>query len=197
MNFAYLARLFLSLQKINPYDMFKTFLFSLISSLIMTNNEKPIATYSMHVEGKDIVITDIIYIMNDDDNDNIDIIACTENKGELHKIGCPNSITATGCDVVKSSIYNKKGEVISQFCSDSYIIGCFLLEEVLKHNPKLAKDLEELPYAFAIIRNFTGDITFTIKEEKVFDEKMPILNIRGKGNINFHSDYEPGYFDED
>ncbi len=57
--------------------------------------------------------------------------------------------------------------------------------------------MEELPYAFAIIRNFTGDITFTIKEEKVYDEKMPILNIRGKGNINFHSDYEPGYFDED
>ena len=39
----------------------------------MTNNEKPIATYSMHVEGKDIVITDIIYIMNDDDNDNMTV----------------------------------------------------------------------------------------------------------------------------
>ena len=51
-NFVFLARLFLSSQKINPYDMFKTFLFSLINSLIMTNNEKPIATYSMHVEGK-------------------------------------------------------------------------------------------------------------------------------------------------
>ena len=75
----------------------------------MTNNEKPIATYSMHVEGKDIVITDIIYIMNDDDNDNIDIIACTENKGELHKIGCPNSITAKGINAhISTSCISKR-----------------------------------------------------------------------------------------
>ena len=56
-----------------------------------------------------------------------------------------------------------------------FSIGCFLLEEVLNHNPKVAKDIEELSYCFAIFKNFTGTITFTIKEEKYYSERLPIV----------------------
>ena len=121
----------------------------------------------------------------------IDISKCTDNSEDLNKIECPNSITATGCDVNKDTFYNNQGDVINEFRSDSYVIGCFLLEEVLNHNPKVAKDIEELSYCFAIFKNFTGTVTFTIKEEKYYRERLPILNIRGEGNINFHSDYDP------
>jgi len=157
----------------------------------MDSCDKTLATYSMDVEGKDILITDVIYILKYEDADVIDLIQCTDNSEDLNKIGCPNSITAMGSDVYKSSFYNDKGEVIGEFCSDSYVIGCFLLEEVLKYNPTVAEDIEDRGYCFAIFKNFTGTITFTIKEERYYRERLPVLNIRGEGNINFHSDYDP------
>ena len=177
--------------------MFRLLITSLILLITMNSCDKTLATYSMKVEGKDIIITDLIYIMRDEDDDIIDINKCTDNSEDLNKIGCPNSITAMGCDVNKETFYNDNGDVINEFCSDSYTIGCFLLEEVLNHNPKVAKDIEELSYCFAIFKHFTGTITFTIKEEKYYSERLPILNIRGEGNINFHSDYEPGWEEDE
>ena len=171
--------------------MFRLLITSLILLITMNSCDKTLATYSMKVEDKDIIITDLIYIMRDEDGDIIDINKCTDNIEDLNKIECPNSITATGCDVNKDTFYNNQGDVINEFRSDSYVIGCFLLEEVLNHNPKVAKDIEERSYCFAIFKNFTGTITFTIKEEKYYSERLPILNIRGEGNINFHSDYDP------
>lgn len=143
----------------------------------------------MYVDGKDIVITDIIYIQGAEDD--FDIIECATNEGNLDKIGCPNSISATGCDVVKETLYDDNGEVIAEFCTDSYVVGCFLLEEILKYNPGLKEDMEKYSHAFAIIRDFKGTVTFSIQEEDYYQEKLPILNIIGKGNINFHSDYSP------
>lgn len=151
----------------------------------------------MHVEGKDIVITDIIYIMNDADDEIIDIGECATNNGSLNKIGLNNCITASGCEVIKSTVYNTKKEVIGQFCSDSNVVGCFLLEEIIAHKPSLADEIKEQPHAYALIPNFTGDVTFTIRKEKYYDEKLPLLNIKGKGNINFYTDFEPGWDEEE
>ena len=117
----------------------------------MNSCDKTLAKYSMNIEGKDLLITNVIYIMKETDEWDE---GYTKNKN-LDKI------------------------------------GCFLLEEVLKHNPSVAEDMEKNRHAFAIIRNFTGTVTFTVKEEKYYSERLPILNIRGEGNINFHSDYEP------
>ena len=175
--------------------MFRLLITSLILLITMNSCDKTLASYSMKVEGKDIVITDVVYIMAD--GNDIDLLKCRRNEGNLERIGLPNSITACGCDVNKQTFYNDEGDVINEFCSDSYVIGCFLLEEVLNHNPKVAKDIEELSYCFAIFKNFTGTITFTIKEEKYYSERLPILNIRGEGNINFHSDYEPGWEEDE
>jgi hypothetical protein len=80
----------------------------------------------MKVEDKDIIITDLIYIMRDEDGDIIDINKCTDNSEDLNKIGCPNSITAMGCDVNKETFYNDNGDVINEFCSDSYTIGDYI-----------------------------------------------------------------------
>lgn len=131
--------------------MFRLLITSLILLITMNSCDKTLAKYSMNVEGKDLLITDVIYIMKETDEWDE---GYTKNKN-LDKI------------------------------------GCFLLEEVLKHNPSVAEDIEKNRHAFAIIRNFTGTVTFTVKEEKYYSERLPILNIRGEGNINFHSDYEP------
>lgn len=155
----------------------------------MCSCNKPIATYSMSVEGKDIVITDVVYIMAD--GDDIDLLKCIRNEGDLGRLGLSNCITAKGCDVNKETIYNDNKEVIAEYCTDYYVVGCFLLEELLAYNPSLGQDMERNDHAYAIIRNFTGTVTFTIKEEKYYSERLPILNIRGEGNINFHSDYDP------
>ena len=131
--------------------MFRLLITSLILLITMNSCDKTLAKYSMNVEGKDLLITDVIYIMKETDEWDE---GYTKNKN-LDKI------------------------------------GCFLLEEVLKHNPSVAEDMEKNRHAFAIIRNFTGTVTFTVKEEKYYSERLPILNIRGEGNTNFHSDYEP------
>ena len=131
--------------------MFRLLITSLILLITMNSCDKTLAKYSMNVEGKDLLITDVIYIMKETDEWDE---GYTKNKN-LDKI------------------------------------GCFLLEEVLKHNPSVAEDMEKNRHAFAIIRNFTGTVTFTVKEEKYYSERLPILNIRGEGNINFHSDYDP------
>ena len=69
---------------------------------------------------------------------------------------------------------------------------------MLAYNPELPDRMKLYDdNAFAIIRDFTGTITFTIKEEKYYRERLPILNIRGEGNINFHSDYEPGWEEDE
>ena len=167
--------------------MLRLLITSLILLITMNSCDKTLAKYSMNVEGKDLLITDVIYIMKETDEWDE---GYTKNKN-LDKIGCHNCLCALGSDVTKETIYNNKKEVIEEFCSDSYVIGCFLLEEVLKHNPSVAEDMEKNRHAFAIIRNFTGTVTFTVKEEKYYSERLPILNIRGEGNINFHSDYEP------
>ena len=131
--------------------MLRLLITSLILLITMNSCDKTLAKYSMNVEGKDLLITDVIYIMKETDEWDE---GYTKNKN-LDKI------------------------------------GCFLLEEVLKHNPSVAEEMEKNRHAFAIIRNFTGTVTFTVKEEKYYSERLPILNIRGEGNINFHSDYEP------
>lgn len=51
--------------------------------------------------------------------------------------------------------------------------------------------MEKNDHAFAVIRNFTGTVTFTVNEERYYRERLPFLNIRGEGNINFHTDYDP------
>ena len=124
---------------------------TLILLIIMNSCDKTLATYSMIVEGKDLLITDLIYIMKVTDEWDDEY---TRNRN-LDKI------------------------------------GCFLLEEVLKHNPSVAEDMKKNDHAFAVIRNFTGTVTFTVNEERYYRERLPILNIRGEGNINFHTDYDP------
>ena len=187
--FVYLKTIFL-------HKMFRLLITSLILLITMNSCDKTLATYSMKVEGKDIVITDVVYIMAD--GNDIDLLKCRRNEGNLERIGLPNSITACGCDVNKETIYNDNGEIIAKYCTDYYVVGCFLLEELLAYNPELPDRMKLYDdNAFAIIRDFTGTVTFTIKEEKYYRERLPILNIRGEGNINFHSDYEPGWEEDE
>ena len=59
--------------------MFRLLITSLIILITMNSFDKTLAIYSMKVEGKDIIITDLIYIMTEEDDDIIDIDKCTDN----------------------------------------------------------------------------------------------------------------------
>ena len=68
---------------------------------------------------------------------------------------------------------------------DSYIVACLDLEEVLKTTPNLMDFIQTSP----VIKNFTGDITFTVASEYVeeYEEEYDVVTITGTGSKNFHS----------
>ena len=57
----------------------------------------------------------------------------------------------------------------------------------MKHNPDYAKEMEELPNSYLVIKGFTGDVVFETQKARYYDEVLPITTIIGKGSINFHS----------
>jgi len=71
--------------------------------------------------------------------------------------------------------------------TDSHLLGCFKLEDVLEYNPKYAEDMESYPDNQCVIRGFTGDVVFEIKDEQYYDEILPITTVIGVGTPGFHS----------
>ena len=67
--------------------MFRLLITSLILLITMNSCDKTLATYSMKVEGKDIVITDVVYIMAD--GNDIDLLNVEETKEILRELVCP------------------------------------------------------------------------------------------------------------
>ena len=79
------------------------------------------------------------------------------------------------CNVIEDS-----GEVLGTFTADAGLVGVFLLDEILEHNP----DFKEYtnPVCYTIIRNFDGDV------EIIEDVEMGSnVFVSGLGNINFQS----------
>ena len=70
-------------------------------------------------------------------------------------------------------------EVLGEFCADSGMVGVFLLDEVLKHNPSFNYHIER-PWTTTLIKDFDGDIQFIKKDEQT-------LIVKGIGNINFET----------
>ena len=67
-------------------------------------------------------------------------------------------------------------EPIGEFCADAGMVGVFLLDEVLKYNPKFDYHIER-PWTTTLIKDFDGEVYFKVKDETV--------RVIGKGNINF------------
>lgn len=91
--------------------------------------------------------------------------------------------------------YNKDTkEEIGSFCADAGLVGVFLLDEILKFNPKYNVKEEVERGSATLIKDFDGDIWDEVvqlalledqnEEDYYEDEEVRII---GKGNINFYT----------
>ena len=67
-------------------------------------------------------------------------------------------------------------EPIGKFCADAGMVGVFLLDEVLKYNPKFDYHTER-PWTTTLIKDFDGEVNIV--------EVNGEVQVIGKGNINF------------
>ena len=140
-----------------------------------------------HFDNTDIIFVDPCYFVKDEGTWEEYCEDFAKNKC-LEKLGCVQGICVSVGDVSPEVIADETtGAVIGELCTDSNVLGCFRLEDVLKHNPDYAEEMEELPNSYLVIKGFTGDVVFETQKARYYDEVLPITTIIGKGSINFHS----------
>ena len=131
----------------------------------------------------DIIITDPCYIISNDHDDD-DWERC-EYGDAMEELGLTNFLCAsTIYGDWSCTTYNEKNDdVLGRFCADAGLVGVFLLEEVLKYNPKY-DDIEKCPHAVTVIRDFHGEVEIACEVDEEDGEEVVV---RGTGNINFCS----------
>lgn len=67
---------------------------------------------------------------------------------------------------------------LGEFCADAGLVSVFLLDEVLKYNPKFDYHTNR-PWTTTLIKDFDGEIEITHRGEEV--------SVVGKGNVNFYT----------
>lgn len=88
-------------------------------------------------------------------------------------------------------------DILGRFCADAGKVSVFLLEEVLKYNPKFDYHINK-PHTTTLIKDFDGDIVITTVDVKPDpnDEEYETchcdyedreVRVIGKGNINFYT----------
>lgn len=165
-----------------PFLSFIAFV-SFIACSMLTNKK----TLSVHFDNTDIIFVDPCYFAKDDGvwEEYCEDFAINKN---LVKLGCKHSICYQVGDVYPDVLVNEDdGTILGEIGSDSYLVGCFELEDVLTYNPEYANEMEEYPNSFCLIKGFTGDVVFETKKARYYDENLPITTIIGRGSVNFHS----------
>ena len=84
----------------------------------------------------------------------------------------------------KQDALNLKVENIGHFCADAGLVGVFLLDEVMKYNPKY-KDITDAAHCVTLIKDFHGEISINIIHDDEYDEDE--VRVVGTGNINFET----------
>ena len=144
-------------------------------------------TLKVHFENDDIIFVDPCYFVKDNSTWEEYCEDFAKNK-KLDILGCNNSICVSIGDVYPDVLADETtGTVYGALCSDSSLLGCFKLEEVLNHNPDYAKEIEQSPDSCLVIKHYTGDVVFEIKKARYYDERLPMITIIGKGSTKFHS----------
>lgn len=144
----------------------------------------------MEVRGQDIIIVDPVYFCADTDfwEQHWQHFGNNELTGEM---GFSNALSFSVSDYQVTDIVDSKGDLAGSWCSDSNMVGCFLLDEVLRINPDFAKELE----CGMVIRNFSGQVRFHFEQKtspwtfygEEVEEDAVVLYIEGVGNISFRS----------
>lgn len=84
------------------------------------------------------------------------------------------------------------GVVLGHFCADAGLVSVFLLDEVLKYNPKYTDHLNN-PHCVTWIKDFDGEVMITSRDYEYLDEETEVLiqddevSVVGMGNINFYT----------
>lgn len=160
------------------------FFVSLFSFCSMPSTRK---THKVHFDNADIVFIDPCYFVKDNDIWENYCFDFEKNKS-LDKLGCEQGICLGVGDVYPDVLADENtGVVIGELGSDSYLLGCFKLSDILMHNPDFAQYMVEYPNNFVLIKDFTGDVCFRTKKARYFDEVLPMTTIIGVGSTNFHS----------
>lgn len=150
-------------------------------------------TQKVHFDNADIIFVDPCYFAKDDGVWEEYCEDFAQNKN-LDKLGCEQSICISVGDVSPDVLVDEgDGSVLGSICTDSYVLGCFKLEDVLKYNPEYAEGMEKYPDSFTVIKGFTGDVVFETKKERYYDKVLPITTIIGVGTIRFL----PGFTNDD
>ena len=150
-------------------------------------------TLKAHFDNTDIIIVDPCYVAKDDGVWEQYCFDFEKNKS-LDKLGCEQGICVGVGDVSPDVLVDMKdGSILGEIGTDSYLLCCVKLEDVLKYNPEFAIHMAKFPNTFCVIIQFTGEVIFETKKERYYDEKLPITTIIGKGSTNFHS----GFIDDD
>lgn len=125
----------------------------------------------------DIIITDPCYICKDGDWDKCDYGENMEILGIKNYI-CRDTIVGDWSCITYNSDTN---EQIGEFCADAGMVAVFLLDEVLKYNPKFDYHTEKL-WTTTLIKDFDGEVNFEIETNNDGEDEVIVV---GKGNINF------------
>jgi len=133
----------------------------------------------------DIIITDPCYLHGPKDfwnQDDVDIFTGggIENYGFTSYIWEDTIYGDWSCTTINTDTQ----EVLGKFCADAGLVGVFLLDEVLKHNPDFNLHVNS-PWICTLIKDFDGDIQYEVGDEED-------VHIVGKGNINF-STFQSGF----
>ena len=75
-------------------------------------------------------------------------------------------------------------KILGHFCADAGLVGVFLLDEVMKYNPKY-KDITDATHAVTLIKDFHGEVSINIIHDDEYDEDE--VRVVGTGNINFET----------
>lgn len=142
----------------------------------------------MEVRGQDIIIVDPCYFC--DDTDFWEQHWQHFGNNELtEEMGFSNALSFSVSDYQVTDIVDSKGDLVGSWCSDSNVVGCFLLDEVLRLNPAFADELE----FGVVIRNFSGQVRFHFEQKTApwtfygeeVEEDTIVLYIEGIGNTSF------------
>jgi len=80
----------------------------------------------------------------------------------------------------RDKIINESGIILGRFCADAGLVAVFLLDEVLKYNPKFDYHITR-PHTTTLIKDFDGDIEITHRGD---DNEVSVI---GEGNISFYT----------
>jgi len=102
------------------------------------------------------------------DYNNPDIYQTKENRADMYE-----NYTKERELMIKDS-----GLVIGLFCADAGLVSVFLLDEVLKYNPRFDYHLKK-SWTTTLVEDFDGEVEITHRKDGV--------SVVGKGNINFYT----------